>query len=288
MRAGAFAKETRAYGQSLIVKGASYAEVIAKIQQKILDLGARPAFPPQIALNHVAAHYLPAPGEYIVFTDQIVKLDVGVCYEGAIGDCAVTVDLSGKYQTLIEAVETALLNAEQSLRVGQPVREIGQIIASTISSYGFNPIRNLSGHGLGEYKIHTSPQIPNCDTPSTAIIKPNMTFAIEPFATTGKGSVHEEGEPTIFSEAAARPLHSPSARALLANIRIFRGLPFAMHDLLNPNWPLDAVRSCLHELIDAQVIIGYAPLVEETHGLVAQAENSVYVDEKGQIFITTR
>lgn len=288
IQAGALAKEVRAYGKSLIQKGASYMDVIGKINQKIADLGARPAFPPQIALNDVAAHFLPQVGQDITFSDEIIKLDVGVCYEGAIGDCAVTVDLSGKYQALIDAAETALLKAEQSIRVGQPVREIGRIIEETIASYGFTPVKNLSGHGLGEYKIHTSPHIPNYDDRSTAIIKPGMTFAIEPFATNGKGMIYEGGVPTIFGVAAARPLQSSLARALLAKIRTFDGLPFAIHDLLGKEWSLEEVNVGMSELLKVGVIVGYAPLLEQAHGMVAQAENSVLVDEKGNVFITTR
>lgn len=289
IQAGALAKEVRAYGKSLIQKGASYLDVIAKIHQKIVELKADPAFPPQIALDDVAAHFLPQPGEDIIFSDQIIKLDIGVSYQGAIGDCAVTVDLSGKYQRLIDAAEAALLKAEQSIRVGQPVREIGQIIEETIVSYGFVPVRNLSGHGLGEYQIHKAPIIPNYDDHSTAMIKPGMTFAIEPFATTGKGLIYEGGTATIFALASARPLSSPLARALLTKIRGFKGLPFATHDLIDHQaWPLSEVQQGLAELVKAGVIHGYGPLIEEAHGMVAQAENSVLVDEKGKVYITTR
>src|SRR5262245_16761553 len=118
--AGKLAKEVRAYGKSLILKGASYNEVISQINRNIHELGAKPAFPPQIALNEVAAHFLPSPDEDIVFTDQVIKLDIGVSYNGAIGDCAVTVDLSGRYQSLIDAAEAALANAEKILAVGLP------------------------------------------------------------------------------------------------------------------------------------------------------------------------
>jgi len=288
IRAGALAKEVRAYGKSLIQRGVSYFEVMTKIQEKIAALGVRAAFPPQLALNEVAAHFLPQPGEEIIFSDQIVKLDIGVCYEGAIGDCAVTVDLSGNHQSLIDAAEAALLKAEQSIRVGQPVREIGKIIHETIASYGFNPVKNLSGHGLGEYKIHKPPLIPNYEDESTAVIKPGMTFAIEPFVTDGIGSISESGAPAIFALVASRPIQSPLARALLAKIRRFSGLPFAIHDMIDHEWPLSQLKAALYELIQAGVIMGYPPLVEETKGKVAQAENSVLVDEKGKVWITTR
>lgn len=288
IHAGSLANQVRAYGKSLIKQGASYNAVISKINQKILELGARAAFPPQIALNDVAAHFLPQPDEDIIFTDQIIKLDVGICYNGAIGDCAVTIDLSGKYQHLIDAAEDALLCAEKSIHVGQPVKEIGKIIEERIASYGLSPVRNLAGHGLGFYKIHMPPLIPNYEDKSTAVIKPGMTFAIEPFATNGKGSIYDSGNPTIFSFARARAVPLSVPRSLMAKIKNFSGLPFAMHDLIDQTHTLSEVRKSLTELVQAGVIEGYAPLVEEAQGMVAQAENSVLVDKAGKVFITTR
>lgn len=288
LQAGKLAKDVRSFGKALIVKGASYLEVFAKIHQKIFELGAKPAFPPQIALNDVAAHFLPEPDEEIIFKDEVIKLDIGVCFEGAIGDCAVTIDLSGKHQALIDAAEAALLAAEQSIKVGLPVREIGKVIDETITSLGFKPVKNLSGHGLGFYKVHTAPSIPNYDDRSSAMIKPGMTFAIEPFATTGKGLIYEAGDPMIFSFIAPRPVHSEITRYLLSKIKAFEGLPFALHDLLTPQYTHHEIKKGLEELQHLQVIRGYGPLIEEQHGMVAQAENSVLVDEKGNVFITTR
>jgi len=288
IQAGILAKQVRAYGKSLIQKKASYTDVMEKINQKIIELGAIPAFPPQMALNHVAAHFLPFPGEDIIFEDELIKLDIGVCYNGAIGDCAVTVDLSGKHQKLIDAVEAALLNAERIIKVGLPVRDIGKIIEETITSYGFKPIKNLSGHGLGKYKIHTSPIIPNYEDQSRAIIKPGMTFAIEPFATDGAGYIYEAEAAAIFGLGSACPLHSELSRALMARIRTFSGLPFSMHDLMHPDWSLERVKEGVNELLKSGAMVGYGPLIEEMNGMVAQAENSVLVDEQGNVLITTR
>jgi methionyl aminopeptidase len=259
-----------------------------KVTAKIFELGAKPAFPPQMALDHVAAHYLIYPGEDIIFSQQVVKLDVGVCYEGAIGDCAVTVDLSDQHQKLIEAVEAALINAEQIVKVGLPVREIGQIIDQTISSYGFQSVKNLGGHGLGPYKIHTSPTIPNYDDQSKAVIKPGMTFAIEPFATDGKGLIYEEGNPTIFAFTSWKPVRSQIARSILQKVKTFNGLPFSIHNLLDAQTSLSDVETGLAELLRFEVISGYGPLIEEKKGIVVQAENSVLVDEMGKVWVTTR
>jgi methionyl aminopeptidase len=286
--AGRLAKEVRLYGKSLILNGSSYNQVLLQVNQKIRELGAIPAFPPQIALNQVAAHFLLPPGEDWIFSNEIVKLDIGVCYEGAIADCAVTVDLSGRYQKLVEAVEEALLRAEKIIKVGVRTSEIGKVIDETIQSYGFKAVKNLSGHGLAPYTIHTSPTIPNYDDHSKDRVCPGMTFAIEPFGTDGKGLIYENGEPTIFSFLTTRPLQSELARLLMTKIKAFNKLPFAIHDLIDGSLPFLEIQKTLKELVKARVIVGYPPLVEQMNGMVAQAENSVLVDENGQVFITTR
>ncbi len=288
IKAGALAREVRNYGKSLLVKGASYNEVIAKINKKIIEVGAKPAFPPQIALDDIAAHFLPMPESDIELIDQVVKLDIGVSFNGAIGDTAVTVDLSGTHARLIEAAESALLAAEGIIKVGLPVRNIGKVIQETIASFGFKPVKNLSGHGLAQYQIHTSPHIPNCDDGSNALIKPGMTFAIEPFATTGRGYIHEEGEPTIFCFHSRKPLFNDLTRALITKIKAFQGLPFAIHDMLGDGLDLGQVQKGLQELTQSGSIQAYGPLIEIKGARVAQAENSVLVDDDGQVFITTR
>lgn len=288
IKAGQMAKEVRSFGKSLIRKGASYNAVIAMINQKIIELGAKPAFPPQISLNDVAAHFLLWPGEDLVFSDQVVKLDVGVCWQGAIGDCAVTVDLSGRHLRLIEAVESALLAAESVVKVGTPVREIGKAIEKTIASFGFRPIKNLSGHGLGYYKIHTSPTIPNYDNRSQLLIHPGMTFAIEPFGTNGAGLIYELGKAAIFSFVKKRSMRSEICQYLMDRIKRFQGLPFAIHDIMSEEFSLVEVEEGVDALLKAGVIAGYPPLVEEGHGMVAQAENSILVDNEGVVLVTTR
>lgn len=287
LRAGSIAKEVRAFGKSLIHKGASYNFVITEIRRKIAALGAIPAFPPQIALDNVAAHFLLQPNQDLFFSHEVVKLDVGVCYEGAIGDCAVTVDLSGKNQALVDAAEAALLAAEQIIRVGLEISQIGKVIEDTILARGFTPIRNLAGHGLGLYQVHKSPTIPNYHDRSRGIIKPGMTFAIEPFATTGKGMIYEEGIPAIFSLVSPKSPRSPLLQKVLTKIKTFSGLPFSTHDL-TAEFPLNEVMQALGELLHKGIIAGYPPLLEQGGGLVAQAENSILVDQNGVVVVTTR
>lgn len=288
IKAGSIAKEVRAYGKSLIVKGASYNNVIAKVRHKIISLGATPAFPPQIALDFVAAHFLPQPEDDIIFSNELIKLDVGICYNGAIGDCAVTIDLSGKYQKIIDAAESALLAAEKIIEVGLPVREIGLVIEQTITSFGLNPVRNLTGHGLGKNKVHTAPHIPNYNDKSKPVLKAGMTFAIEPFATDGAGWIYDAGNATIFSVTGPKKRFTGFVEDVYQKALEFAGLPFCIHDLIDQKTPADLVRKAIRVLIKEGTFADYAPLVEEAQGMVAQAENSVLIDETGNVFITTR
>lgn len=286
--AGALAKEVRLFGKSRIKPGASYQTVVLEIRQKIYDLGAIPAFPPQIALNDIAAHYLPSPSEDIIFKDELIKLDIGVCYKGAIGDCAVTIDLSGQHQKWIDAVEAALFAAEKRIQVGIPLREIGATIEKTIEGFGLKAVRNLSGHGLGYYKVHTPPTVSNYDDKSKEIIQPGMTFAIEPFATDGEGMIHEEEGAMIFSFVKEKRVDSPIASKLIAKIKTLHGLPFGLDDLVSSQWSSQELYEGLEELLLKGIIYGYGPLVENQGGMVAQAENSILVDMQGNVIITTR
>ncbi len=283
IEAGKRAKEVRAYGKSLIQPGASYRDVTAKIRERIKQLGAIAAFPPQIAFNEVAAHYLPTSGVDHTFSDELIKLDVGICYRGAIGDCAVTIDLSGKHQKLIDATEAALLAAENILEVGLPIKEIGAVIEDSILSYGFQPVRNLAGHGLGHYKVHQGPTIPNCHCRMKEKIRPGMTFAIEPFATTGEGEVFEEGRAEIFSLTNAHIPTTGVAAEMLRQIQTFQGLPFEIEDLKG-----EERGKAVSKLLRLGIIDGYPALVEVAGGMVAQAENSVLIDDDGSVHIVTR
>ncbi len=287
LKAGEIAGKVRAYGLSLITPGASYNTVITNILEKIQEYGAQPAFPPQIALNECAAHFLPEPDEDIIFKDEVISLDVGVSVHGAIGDCAATIDLSGKYQHIVDASREALLEALKVIRVGAKISDIGKAIETVAQKHGLEPVRNLSGHGLGEYIVHTSPSIPNYDTGTNDTITAGMTFAVEPFLTNGKGLIYDAGNPKIFSFSQKRPVRSPITKEVLKKIIAKNGLPFSMHELIDIKTPLFKVKYAIQDLLRNGIIQGYAPLIDENKGIVAQSENTVLVDDDGTVIITT-
>ena len=102
IKAGKISAEALEYGKSLIKKGNSLLNVTEKIEEKIFELGAKPAFPVQVSCDEIAAHFCAEEDNMTLFGEQVVSLDLGVHVNGAIGDNAYTIDLSGKYNDLVK------------------------------------------------------------------------------------------------------------------------------------------------------------------------------------------
>ena len=285
IQAGKIAAEVLDYGRGLIKKGSSLLEVTDKIEKKVFQLEAEPAFPAQISMNDAAAHYCPDSEDKTIFEDQLCCLDVGVHIEGCIGDNALTVDLSGKNIELVKASREAVNEALKIIQIGTKLGEIGKVIQETIESFGFKPVRNLSGHGLESYNIHSKPTIPNYDNKDNTELKKNQVIAIEPFATSGAGLIHEKGNATVFVQIAKKPVRVGFVRDILKQIENYQMLPFTKR-WLTAKFSEPKVNYALKQLKQFEIIKEYPPLVERSEALVSQAEHSVIVDDK--IIVTTK
>ena len=282
-KAGKIAAEARDYGISLIKKDASLLEVTKKVEEKIIKLGGEMAFPPQISMNDCAAHFYPDADDKTIFKDQLCSLDVGVHIDGFIGgDTAKTVDLSGENAELVKASLEALNNALKIVKPGIKLFEIGKVIQETITKYGFAPVRNLSGHGLDEYNIHTKPSVPNYDNGDPTELEEDQLIAIEPFASKGAGIIYESGNATVFQLIAKKPVRNIFTRQILKEIDKFKGLPFCRR-WLTEKFSLPKVNFALKELRNLEILREYPPLVDQNHGLVSQAEHTIIVKDKPMI-----
>ncbi|MBN2112026.1 type II methionyl aminopeptidase [Candidatus Woesearchaeota archaeon] len=285
-KAGKIAAEALEYGKGLIKSGAKLLDVSEKIEKKIEDLGGKPAFPAQISCDSIAAHYCAEPDDETVFDKQVCSLDIGVHVNGFIGDNACTVDLSGAYSDLVKASEEALKEALKIVQIGVTAGELGKIIQETISSFGFSPIKNLTGHGLSRFNIHDKPTIPNFDTGDETKLEKGMVIAIEPFATDGMGMVYEQEQGNIFSLVQKRPVRSMFAREILKEIEKYNGLPFTTRWLAK-KMPLAKVGFGLRELLRAEAVRSYPPLKEKKKGIVTQAEKSLIIGDKIEVITRT-
>ncbi len=268
------------YGVSLIKKGANVVEVLDKIEDMIKEKGGLPSFPAQISLNDTAAHYCHDDGEETILEDEVVKLDMGVQIDGYLGDNARSVDLSGQNKELIDATREALKEAIRVVAPGITLGEIGQSIQDVIMSYGLAPVRNLSGHGVARYEIHTKPTIPNFNNGDTTKLVVGQTIAIEPFATTGTGAIEEAGTSGVFMVQEEKPVRLQTARDILKEARQYGGLPFAKRWMVRKFGRMKT-EIALKQLVQSGAVHQFPPLVEKSHGLVSQHEHTLYVNENG-------
>ncbi len=283
MQAGKICAQARAYGVNLIVIGASNLSVSKAVDAKIRELGGEPAFPTQISVNHIAAHYCSDPDDASAFSaGDLCKLDLGVHVQGYIADTAITVDL-GDNAALVAASRDACNAAVAMMKPGVELRTIGKLVEDTITEAGFKPLRNLSGHGLAPYVIHDSPSIPNYDNGDKTVLKEGMVVAVEPFATTGAGMVAEQDHANIYSVIMRKPVRSPFARAVQDAIGKYKGLPFTTHWLPMPQKQAEIG---IRELLQVGALESYPPLVEIKKGLVSQHEHSVIITKDGCIAYT--
>lgn len=283
LKAGKIAGEVLEFGRARIKPGAKVIEVLDQIENRIIQLKGGIAFPAQISLNEVAAHACSDLKDQTILEEQMVKLDIGVQIEGYIADAALTVDLSRKYGDLVKAAKEALEKALKMSVPGRSLGEIGKTIHEVITSYGFSPVRNLSGHGLEQYNIHAPPSIPNFDNGNLLELEEDQVIAIEPFASAGAGIVQESSPAMVFSLVQERAVRDPITREILKEIKSYQGLPFAKR-WLERKFSTPKTNFGLRNLGRLGCLQEHPPLVDRNKGWVSQAEHSVIVKERPVVF----
>ncbi len=275
--AGRILTEVRDNAVKKVKVGASLLELAEHIESSIKEKGAGVAFPVNISLNEEAAHATPSKNDKRVFARDLVKLDIGTHIDGYIADTAVTVDL-GNNKEIVKASQTALDAAIDVIKAGINTSEISEVIEKTITGFGFNPVVNLTGHGLEQYVQHAPPSILNKRIETGVNLKEGQVVAIEPFTSNGKGRVYEAGHAEIFSLLELKPIRSRDARIVLNEIETFKTLPFAKR------WLQGRVDMSLRQLQAAGIIRSYPVLKDR--GLVSQSEDTVIVTFDGCEVIT--
>jgi len=283
--AGKTAAEILDYGKKLIKPGVKLKEVTNKIEEKIYSMKATPAFPPQLSLNSIAAHYYSDNKDETEFKEaDLVKLDIGIHIRGNIADTAATVDLSQNNEEIVKASKEALDAALKLFIPGTKLRVIGKEIEAVIKSHGFNPIKNLSGHEIKAYDLHAGLTVPNFDNKDETKLEDGQVFAVEPFATTGDGYVKDGKLSGIYF--LVNPKNVRSGREVLNFIADnFQTLPFHKKYLVKKFGEFKT-NFALRILERDEIIHQYNQLVERSNGLVSQAEHTVIVKDKP--IITTK
>ncbi|MDH7556639.1 MAG: type II methionyl aminopeptidase [Candidatus Methanosuratincola sp.] len=282
--AGRIARTVRQAVPRMVFQGASVLGICEWVESEIARMGGRPAFPCNVSINEVGAHYTSPPADATVIPEgALVKVDLGVHIDGYIADTAVTVSVGSEFEDMIKAVELALEKGIQAVRVGGKIGEVGPLVEKTIRSMGYKPIRNLTGHQIEQYTIHSGLSIPNVSgTETPGKFQPWSVYAIEPFATIPRaaGEVRErEAGNILHLVKLKRPKAEPQKGAYDEIYRRFRTLPFARRWVAGS---AEGVRALLAE----KVLYEYPVLVEASGMPIAQAEHTVITTDRESIVTT--
>jgi len=279
IKAGGIAGKSLQYGAKLVKEGAKVFDIAEAIERKVIELGGQIAFPVNISINELSAHYTPIFNDTLTIKkEDYVKIDVGAHVDGYIGDTATTVRVFGK-DDLIICSEKMLENAIAILKPGVTIGEIGTVIQETAEKYGFKPISNLTGHSLDKYQLHAGISIPNIKTDSKVKLEEDQVIAIEPFCTEGAGHVKDSGDAKIFMWISDKPIRIAEGRKILELSRNqFNRLPFASRWITGMT-PLKA-QMTLKQLAKINALHAFMPLKEISDKPVAQAEHTIIIKDK--------
>jgi len=285
LQAGQILSQVRKYAKEIIKPGVSLKEIADKIEDKIHELGGRVAFPTNLSINKIAAHYTPSWNDETL-ASGLLKVDIGVHVDGYVADSAFSLDLekegskeSEENQNLINSANASLEAAGRTIKTGVELREIGAAVEETMNEHDTIPITNLTGHEIEQYDLHAGLSIPNYDNESTEKITPGL-YAIEPFATTknASGKIKEGKDSGIYLLTDDKKPRSQTARQVLDFIiKEYYSLPFCSRQVVRSlgNRALLGIR----ELERNGNLHHFPQLIESSGNKVAQAEHTFLVED---------
>ena len=300
-------RQVRAYAQSIIKPGIKLADMCELLENKNRELVGEHGlerglgFPTGCSLNHVAAHYTPNCGDDTVLQyDDVMKVDFGVQIDGRIIDSAWTASFNPRYDPLLESVKEATDTGIKTAGIDVRLCDIGEAIQEVMESYEVEldgktypvkAIRNLNGHSIGQYQIHAGKSVPivkgGCE--ESIRMEEGEIFAIETFASTGRGYVIEDLECSHYMkrfDAGHVPLRMQSSKRLLGHInKTFGTLAFCRRWLEREDGGSAALHGttgqqekymgALKNLCDVGIVQAYPPLCDTKGCYTAQYEHTI-------------
>ncbi|MFA6022842.1 MAG: type II methionyl aminopeptidase [Candidatus Pacearchaeota archaeon] len=284
-KAGKIVVEVKKYAREIVKKDMLLLDIAEKIEDKIISLGGVPAFPTNLSINEIAAHYTPS------YDDEtkaygLLKVDFGVQIKGYTADTAFSIDLekSEENKKLIKASEEALEKAIEAAKSGKTLGDIGKAIQETAEKHDCSAIKNLSGHQIEQYSLHAGLTIPNYDNKSEIKLDDGI-YAIEPFMTNGVGMV-QDGKPSeIYGLTGNASLRDNNAREVFAYIiETYQTLPFCSRWLVK-KFGTRALLS-LRLIEQTGALHHFGQLIEKSKAVVAQSENTIIIHD-GKVEVVT-
>ena len=286
IKAGKIASEIREYLRTYIKPGMKLVDIAKETDKKIKQANAKPAFPINLSLNEIAAHYTPSIDEE-TSAEGILKVDFGVEIDGYIADLAFTLDLTKekKYQEMIDLNQEILKKTLEKLNYESSVSDIGNSIHQLLENQRFNIIKNLTGHSLAQYNIHADISIPNTKNSNKTRLQ-EKAIAVEPFLTTGDGEVIEGKPSEIYMLINKKNVRDPNSKKLLNFIeQEYQTKPFCKRWLDEQGF---RTNFSLKLLTKEEIVYNFPVLVEKSKQPVSQAEETIIFHNQEKIITTNQ
>jgi methionyl aminopeptidase len=291
LKAGKIAKEVKEFAKKLIKPEMKLIDIAEAIDSKIEELGGESAFPVNLSLNEIAAHYTPGTGDETV-AEGILKVDIGVHIEGCIADTAFSIDLTKdkEFSEMIKLNEEILKKVTSKVSAGMEVRVVGNVVQDTLKEWNeknksrFAVIKSLSGHALDKHMIHAGLTISNYRNENKTVLD-DMAFAIEPFVTTGVGDIYEGAPGGIYVLQRDEPGRDRESREVLNFIKeTYKSRPFCIRWLEKKGF--QKLKFIMANLTRQGILHHYPLLIEKSKEPVSQFENTFLVYD-GKVVVTT-
>ncbi len=281
---GKILRETREEMRSFVTENMSILEVCEKAEGLIRSKGGKPAFPVNVSINEVAAHYTATPDDKSTIpAGSTVKVDIGVHVDGYVTDTAFTAAFNSEGRAMTATAELALKTVIENIRGNMQLGDIGALVEKTIKNRGFKPISNLTGHSVGRYLIHAGTSIPSVSGFNPHRVETGGVYAVEPFVTLPEAIARVDDSPqkTIYRYLKTKSLKTDSAKKIAKYIETnFHTLPFAERWLIDV-LPHEKHKAAFKELLASKTIMAYPVFVEASKKPVAQVEHTLLIKEDG-------
>jgi methionyl aminopeptidase len=294
-KSGKIVSKVREKAADYVKEDMKILELVEFVESGIVELGGNIAFPCNVSVNEITAHYTsPAGDEKTIKSGDVVKIDLGAHIDGYIADTAVSVlvgedipeEMREKHQNMIKASQEGLENGISAIKAGVEIGKVGEIIEKAINDRGFNSVSNLTGHSMDRWILHSGLSMPNIKENNPHKLEEGDVIAIEPFATDGVGKVTDMKDAYIFKFLRDRPMRLLHAKRALNIIKKeYKSLPFAQR-WLTSHFSEHHLNAAMRMLISSRAVYPYHVLREKSNAVVAQSEHTVIVESDGCTIIT--
>jgi methionyl aminopeptidase len=192
--AGAVAAEVLRLAGEQVAPGVTTEEIDVFVHEACIERGAYPSplnyngYPKSVctSVNEVICHGI--PDSRALRDGDIVNLDVTTYIGGVHGDTNATFlagDVDDESRELVAVTEECMWHGIEAVQPGRPLSDIGRAIEAHAKKHRYGVVRAFIGHGIGEL-FHGDIQVLHYyDERASMIMRPGMTFTIEPMITMG-------------------------------------------------------------------------------------------------------